>query len=127
MAFFYKKRLLIAQKLLSETGVILISIDDNEQTILNILCDSIFREQNFLTMFVRKTKSMTDDDGNGLNIQHEYLLAYEKMKIVLLLLMNQKLLIITVIQTMILMAFGLEPIQVQRVVEKVHVSLLKIL
>jgi len=29
-------------------------------------------------MFVRKTKSMTDDDGNGLNIQHEYLLAYAK-------------------------------------------------
>jgi adenine-specific DNA-methyltransferase len=80
VAFFYEKRLLIAQKLLSETGVILISIDDNEQAILKILCDSIFREQNFLTMFVRKTKSMTDDDNNGLNIQHEYLLAYAKNK-----------------------------------------------
>ena len=77
---FMKKRLLLAQKLLSETGVILISIDDNEQAILKILCDSIFGEQNFLTMFVRKTKSMTGDDGNGLNIQHEYLLAYAKNK-----------------------------------------------
>lgn len=77
---FMEKRLLIAQKLLSDTGIILISIDDNEQAILKILCDSVFGEQNFLTMFVRKTKSMTGDDGNGLNIQHEYLLAYAKNK-----------------------------------------------
>lgn len=77
---FMEKRLKFAQKLLSDTGVILISIDDNEQAILKILCDSIFGDQNFLTMFVRKTKSMTGDDGNGLNIQHEYLLAYAKNK-----------------------------------------------
>lgn len=77
---FMEKRLILAQKLLSDTGIIMISIDDNEQAILKILCDSIFGEQNFLTMFVRKTKSMTGDDGNGLNIQHEYLLAYAKNK-----------------------------------------------
>ena len=55
---FIKKRLSIAQRLLSGKGVILISIDDKEQSNLKILCDSIFGEQNFLTMFVRKTKSM---------------------------------------------------------------------
>lgn len=77
---FMEKRLLIAQKLLSDSGVILISIDDNEQAILKVLCDSVFGDQNFLTMFIRKTKSMTGDDGNGLNIQHEYLLVYAKNK-----------------------------------------------
>lgn len=44
---FMEKRLKLAQKLLSDTGVILISIDDNEQAILKILCDSIFGDQNF--------------------------------------------------------------------------------
>ena len=77
---FIKKRLSIAQRLLSGKGVILISIDDKEQSNLKILCDSIFGEQNFLTMFVRKTKSMTGDDGNGLNIQHESLLVYANNK-----------------------------------------------
>lgn len=77
---FMEKRLSIARKLLSEQGLIFISIDDNEQGILKVLCDSIFGEQNYITMFFRKTKSMTGDDGNGLNIQHEYLLVYAKDK-----------------------------------------------
>lgn len=77
---FMKKRLELAKKLLSKRGIILISIDDNEQAVLKLLCDSVFGDQNFISMFVRKTKSMTGDDGNGLNIQHEYLLAYAKDK-----------------------------------------------
>lgn len=77
---FMGKRLQIAKKLLSENGVIFISIDDNEQAQAKLLCDDIFNEQNYITMFLRKTKSMTGDDGNGLNIQHEYLLAYANDK-----------------------------------------------
>lgn len=77
---FMCSRLNIAKNLLSEKGIIFISIDDNEQSQLKLLCDSIFGEQNFLTMFIRKTKSMTGDDGNGLNIQHEYLLVYARYK-----------------------------------------------
>lgn len=77
---FMRKRLNIARALLNEQGVIFISIDDNEQANLKILCDEIFGESNFITMFLRKTKSMTGDDGNGLNIQHEYLLVYGKKK-----------------------------------------------
>lgn len=75
-----KKRLQIAKKLLSENGVIFISIDDKEQAQAKLLCDDIFNEQNYITMFLRKTKSMTGDDGNGLNIQHEYLLVYANNK-----------------------------------------------
>ncbi|MGT2907329.1 site-specific DNA-methyltransferase [Streptococcus dentiloxodontae] len=77
---FMSKRLEIAQELLSETGVIFISIDDNEQAQLKLLCDEIFGEENFICNFLRKTKSMTGDDGNGLNIQHEYLISYAKNK-----------------------------------------------
>ena len=44
-----KKRLQLAKKLLSDTGVIFISIDDNEQAQLKLLCDDIFGQENFLT------------------------------------------------------------------------------
>ena len=77
---FMEKRLLIAKELLSNNGAIFISIDDNEYAELKLLCDSIFMESNYITSFIRKTKSMTGDDGNGLNIQHEYMLVYAKNK-----------------------------------------------
>ena len=80
---FMNNRLEIALSLLSDRGAIFISIDDNEQAELKLLCDSVFMESNFITSFVRKTKSMTGDDGNGLNIQHEYLLVYARDKSIL--------------------------------------------
>lgn len=80
---FMNNRLEIALSLLSDRGAIFISIDDNEQAELKLLCDSVFMESNFVTLFIRKTKSMTGDDGNGLNIQHEYLLVYAKDKSIL--------------------------------------------
>ena len=46
---FMDKRLPIAKELLSEEGVIFISIDDNEQAQLKLLCDSVFGEDNFIT------------------------------------------------------------------------------
>lgn len=77
---FMKNRLKIAHFLMSNKGLVFISIDDNEWADLKLLCDSIFNEKNYITTFVRKTKSMTGDDGNGLNIQHEYLLCYARDK-----------------------------------------------
>ena len=82
---FMEKRLELAKDLLTEKGVIFISIDDNEQASLKFLCDKIFRNKNFICSMIRKTKSMTGDDGNGLNIQYEYLLLYAKMKVNVLL------------------------------------------
>lgn len=52
---FMNKRLLIAKKLLSDKGIVFISIDDNEQAQLKLLCDDIFGEQNFLTKLTVKT------------------------------------------------------------------------
>ena len=45
---FMEKRLKIARELLNEKGVIFISIDDNEQATLKILCDEIFGENSFV-------------------------------------------------------------------------------
>jgi adenine-specific DNA-methyltransferase len=49
---FMAHRLRLAKNLLAETGVIFISIDDNEQAHLRLLCDQIFGEQNFVTNYV---------------------------------------------------------------------------
>ena len=71
-------RLLLARNLLSEDGVIFISMDDNEQANLMKICDEIFGESNYIGQVIRKTKSMTADQGNGFNMQHEVLLIYGK-------------------------------------------------
>ena len=73
-------RLMLARNLLSEDGVIFISIDDNEQDNLKKICDEVFGGQNFVGEIIRKTKSMTADNGNGFNLQHECLLIYAKNK-----------------------------------------------
>ena len=49
---FMAKRLKLAKALLSKEGAIFISIDDNEQAQLKLLCDEIFGEQSFITQFV---------------------------------------------------------------------------
>ena len=69
-------RLNLSKNLLNQAGVIFQSIDDNEHSRLKLISDEIFGIKNHLSSFIRKTKSMTGDDGNGLNIQHEYLLTY---------------------------------------------------
>lgn len=73
-------RLKLARELLRDDGVIFISIDDNEQANLKLLCDEIFGEENFVGDFIRKTKSTTNDAKTGLNYQHEFLLCYAKDK-----------------------------------------------
>ena len=47
---FMHKRLRLAKRLLADTGVIFISIDDNEQAQLKLLCDEVFGEQNSFAM-----------------------------------------------------------------------------
>lgn len=73
-------RLLLAKELLSDDGVIFCSIDDKNQAYVKCLFDDVFGEKSYVATIVRKTKSMTGDDGNGINIQHEYLLIYAKNK-----------------------------------------------
>lgn len=73
-------RLMLARNLLASDGVIFISIDDNEQVNLKKICDEIFGEVNCVGEIIRKTKSMTADDGCGFNLQHEILMVYAKDK-----------------------------------------------
>lgn len=77
---FMEKRLFLAKNLLSEEGVIFVSIDDNEHAYLKVLMDSIFGEENFIGDFIRKTRTSSNDSKTGVNIQHENCLAYAKGK-----------------------------------------------
>lgn len=79
-------RLKLARNLLTDDGVIFISIDDNEVHNLRKICDEIFGEDNFVGDFIRKTKSATNNTKNGINAQHDYLLCFAKIKSNILLL-----------------------------------------
>lgn len=70
------KRLRIAKRLLSDRGVIFISIDDNEQANLKLLCDEIFGERNMLANLIWKSKSGGANDSSSFGTDHEYILCY---------------------------------------------------
>jgi adenine-specific DNA-methyltransferase len=70
-------RLKLARNLLTDDGVIFISIDDNEQSNLKKLCDEIFGENNFVGQIVRNTNS-SKNQSLFLSVSHEYCLVYAK-------------------------------------------------
>lgn len=76
---FMSRRLRIAKKLLSERGVIFISIDDNEQANLKLLCDEIFGVANYITSIPRLTKK-AGKTTNAIAVNHDYVLVYSKLK-----------------------------------------------
>ena len=86
---FMNKRLKIAKKLLSDKGVIFISIDDNEQANLKLLCDEVFGSRNFVSILVWKSKSGGANDSSAFGVDHEYILSYSS-KIENLRLNNDK-------------------------------------
>lgn len=73
---FISRRLKLAHRLLSEKGIIFISIDDNEQADLKLLCDEIFREYNFIGLISRATGTTTGQDTGSLGKACDYILAY---------------------------------------------------
>lgn len=75
LSFMYP-RLYIARQLLRDDGVIFISIDDNEQANLKLLCDEIFGEENFVTSVPRLTSSQRSGQEDYMNISHDYILIY---------------------------------------------------
>ena len=77
---FMQKRLEIAKRLLSENGVIFISIDDNEQSQIKLLCDDIFGTTNFICNFIRTNKSGSGHDAREISIEYDYMLFYAKNK-----------------------------------------------
>lgn len=77
LAFMYP-RLLLARDLLSKDGVIFISIDDNEQANLKLLCDEIFGEENFMADVVWQRTYAPISMKKYFSESHEFLLAYTK-------------------------------------------------
>lgn len=69
-------RLKLARNLLTEDGVIFISIDDNEQTNLKKICDETFGEKNFVSNFV--WSGGRKNDSKLISNSHEYVLIYVK-------------------------------------------------
>jgi len=78
---FMSKRLRIAKKLLSDRGVIFISIDDNEQANLKLLCDEIFGEQNFIASYFWKRTSTPPALSYKVRRKLEFVLCYQKSNI----------------------------------------------
>ena len=71
-------RLRLARNLLTDDGVIFISIDDSEQANLKRLCDEIFGEKNFVTDFVWKSKLGKIGTTKTISTTHEYIICYSK-------------------------------------------------
>lgn len=71
------RRLKIAKKLLSDRGFIFLSIDDNEQANLKLLCDEIFGRKNFKSNSIIINNRGGRDYG-GIALQHDYILIYSK-------------------------------------------------
>lgn len=70
-------RLKLARNLLSDSGVIFVSIDDNEQANLKLLMDEVFGEANFVAEIIVRRKSGPNNVGNIPPV-HDYLVTYSK-------------------------------------------------
>ena len=71
-------RLILARNLLSDDGVIFISIDDSEQDNLKKLCNEVFGEESFVCNFVWKSKLGKVGTTSTISTTHEYIICYAK-------------------------------------------------
>lgn len=75
---FMEKRLRIAKKLLSDKGVIFISIDDNEQANLKLLCDEVFGGKNFIAQIIWERAFSPVNLKKHFSESHDYIISYSK-------------------------------------------------
>ena len=71
-------RLRLARELLSDDGVIFISIDDNEDRNLRIICDEVFGEANFVSQLIWERAYSPKNDAKYVSNSHDYVLVYAK-------------------------------------------------
>lgn len=71
-------RLKVARDLLTEDGVIFISIDDNEVENLRKVCDEVFGEQNFIATLIWERAFAPKNDAKYVSSSHDYILVYAK-------------------------------------------------
>ena len=74
---FMLPRLSFARDLLTDDGVIFISIDDNEQANLKNLCDEVFGEECFVADFIWE-KRVNRENRSETSVRHDYVLCYSK-------------------------------------------------
>lgn len=77
---FMSKRLKIAKRLLSYKGVIFISIDDNEQANLKLLCDEVFGGDKFVSNIIWQKNYASKNNSQGIPAATEYLITYSKIQ-----------------------------------------------
>ncbi len=75
---FMSKRLELAKNLLSDKGVIFISIDDNELKDLICIGDKVFDEENRVSILPRRTINSGKHDSTTITLSHDYILIYAK-------------------------------------------------
>jgi adenine-specific DNA-methyltransferase len=75
---FMEKRLKLAKNLLKDTGVIFISIDDNEVAQLKLLMDQIFGEKNLVSQLIVISAPAGTQSSKDIAIQHSYCLFYKR-------------------------------------------------
>lgn len=71
-------RLILARNLLTDDGVIFISLDDNEQANMRKICDEVFGESNFIAQCVRKRRDSQANLSKNISPIHEYVFIYAK-------------------------------------------------
>lgn len=76
-------RLKLARNLLSDDGVIFISIDDNEQSNLKKICDEVFGEANFIATFLWQKTYSPKNNNKFVSEDHDFILSYSKNKEIL--------------------------------------------
>lgn len=77
---FMKNRLEIAKELLSDDGVIFVSIDDNEQAYLKVLMDEIFGRENFISNVIWEKKFSSQNDAKWFSDNHDHIICFAKNK-----------------------------------------------
>lgn len=77
LTFMYP-RLYLAKKLLKDSGVIFVSIDDNEQANLKLLMDDIFGEGDFIGQFLWNKTSTPPSLSKDIRKKYEYIFSYQK-------------------------------------------------
>lgn len=78
---FMYPRLVLARDLLTNDGVIFISIDDNEQANLKLICDDVFGEENFVTILTWEKKKKGSYLANAITNIKEYIFVYARNKV----------------------------------------------
>lgn len=77
---FMYPRLLLARDLLDKNGVIFISIDDNEQANMKLICDDVFGEENFVSSLTWEKKKKGSYLAKAVTNIKEYVIVYAKQK-----------------------------------------------